>query len=175
MAVLEALQQIFDAAATLAPPNSNPVFFFGTFLLAFAILFVALSKVPMFQDNKWKPAQLLIAIIIAYFAASSAFTTVLLAELFPNFAIVIVAILVFLILAGMVGFDLPFTNNKVLIVVFLIAIGWLFLTTGMQFIDLSGTGINVFEDWGIIDWVLVGGILLALVYLLPGAREKIGL
>ena len=172
MAVFEVFQQLFDAAASLAPPNSNPVFFWGTLLLAFTILYVALNKVTLFQEDRWKPAQIIIALIMAYFAASSAFTAVLFAELFPNFAIVVVAILVFLILAGMIGFDF---GNRTVMVIMLIAIIWLFMTTGLQFIDVSGTDVNVFQDWEIVDWVIVAGIIIALLYVFPGAREKIGL
>lgn len=172
MAVLEVFQQLFDAAASLAPPNSNPLFFWGTLLLAFSILYVALSKVSLFQEDRWKPAQILVALIMAYFAASSAFTVVLFAELFPNFAIVVIAILVFLILAGMVGFDF---GNRTVMIIMLIAVIWLFMTTGLQFIDISGTGVDVFQEWEIVDWVIIAGIIIALLFVFPGAREKIGL
>ena len=169
MVVLEAFQQLWDAAASIAPPNSNPVFFWGTLILAFSILYVAIDKVKQFEDKKWFPAKLVIALIIAYFAASSAFTTVLLAKMFPNFAIVVVAILVFMILAGLLGFNI---GGKLAWLVIAIGLWWVFVTTSSTFIDF-GTTINVFQGWELIDFVLIGGIILVMIYFIPGAKDAV--
>ena len=167
--VLDAIQQISNAAASIAPPNSNPAFFWGVLILVFGILYVALSKVHMFQETKWKPIRMIIALIIAYFAASSAFTTVLLAKMFPNFAIVITAIIVFLILAGMLGLE-DIVGNKVMWLVLGLALWWIVTASASQYIEFV-PGIDVFQSWELIDWILVGGAILAIMLFIPEVRD----
>jgi hypothetical protein len=164
--ITDFVQQIMDAFMGFSAPGIDPMLFFGTLFLIFAILWMALKKVKLFGTEN-DIVNGLIALIIAYFAASSSFTTVLLASIFPNFSIAVVAIIVFLIIIAVVsGDEAGFADKRVPYFITAVIILWFMYLTLNQIGAMPEIGISggmFWESWDATDWfiviLLVGGII----------------
>ena len=85
------LTSMLNMLAGLVPVGVQPVHFWLTLLVSFAITYVILLLLPIFRDHRG--AGFIVAAVISYFVASSAFATVVIAKLFPNVGIALMAIL----------------------------------------------------------------------------------
>ncbi len=165
--ITEFVQQIGQAFMSFSAPGIDPALFFGTLILIFAILWMALKKVKIFgTDNDIVNA--LIALIIAYFAASSTFTTLIMASIFPNFSIAVVAILVFLIIIAMVsGDDTSFADKRIQYFITGVIILWFAYLTINQLgavPDLGLSGEMLWANWEATDWLIVILALGVIIY-----------
>jgi hypothetical protein len=172
--VTDFVQQMIDAFAAFAPPGIEPTFFWGTFFLIFAIIFVAISKVKLFgSDNK--AINVIIALVIAYFAASTTFTTVVLSKVFPNFSIGAVAILVFLIIIALVSGEDASLGQKWYVYVFVgVVVLWIFVSAIFQ---ISGAGVgvpNLFDNWTTTDWAIVVLAIVVIGYFMKSNTNIFG-
>jgi len=162
-AITDFVYQILGAFGGFAPAGTDPMFFWGSFLLIFAIVWAALVKVKIFGEGN-KVINAIVALVIAYFAASSTFTTIVLSKIFPNFSIAAVAILIFLIIIALVsGEDAKISDNRLVMAVAALIVIWLVVNVTFQ---LSGAGLqipNVFAGWEAMDWFLIALVIIAIV------------
>lgn len=75
----------------LVPAGVQPVHFWLTLLISFAIIFIILQMLPLFSDHRG--SAFIVALVTSYFVAGSAFATLIIAKLFPNVGIALMAIL----------------------------------------------------------------------------------
>lgn len=85
--------------APIVPAGVTGVQFISVFLIVYALTHLMLSRVKILNNNR--PSQLLLALIIAYFTASSGLAVVLITKLFPNLGIITVLIVSFLAVVGL--------------------------------------------------------------------------
>jgi hypothetical protein len=171
MVVFEVLQQVYQILGAIAPVGVEPALFFGTLLLIYGVIFVALGKVHFFQDDQYRAIRFVIAGVLAYFASSSIFVTTVFSQLFPNFAIAAVGIVIFMVILGMLGIE-KMGNITWLIVIIVI---WFVASTTMAQLTpfVPGlSGINV--AWAGItttDLIIIGGIILVL-FIVAGGKDR---
>jgi hypothetical protein len=172
MVVFEVLQQIYQILGGITPAGADPLLFLGTFFIIFGVLFVALSKVLLFKEDQYRAIRVIIALALAYFAASSLFVTTVFTKLFPNFAVAVVAIVIFMVVLGMLGVDL---GNKTGWLVVLIVIWWVASSTTTQlapFIPgLAGLPL-IFGGVTTTDLIIIVGVILILFFI-AGGKDKI--
>ena len=156
----------------IVPIGVDPIYFFATFLIMFSILFVVLQLIHFFKDSKF--IAFIVAAVISYFAASSAFVTIIVAKLFPNVGLVIMAILGLLIVVAFVSPDSMKSGQMsgkpfIIIVAFIIII---YLTYSYAAPELRasgfisnelGTTISDSDMSIVIAGVIVIGIIYAIV------------
>jgi len=80
----------WDMLKWLVPSGVEPVLFFTTFLITAALVFAIMQMIEFFKTNR--PVSFVIALVVAYFTASSAFVTIMVSKLFPNIGLAIMAI-----------------------------------------------------------------------------------
>ncbi|MCW1296211.1 MAG: hypothetical protein OH319_00835 [Candidatus Parvarchaeota archaeon] len=169
MAIAEGLGSAWDAASLIVPGGINPVAFYTVFIISFAVLFLLLEQIHLFakasEPEKARGARLIIALILAYFVASSTLAVTVITKLFPNMGIAILAMLAFLLVVGMIS---PEGYKKTSVLVLLIALIFVFWSTWTAAVQELGTGISIpvqltSQDWGIIIAV---AIFIFVVYVL---------
>lgn len=82
---------IFEILKNLVPVGVDPIYFWLTLILSFGIIFLLLQLLPLFNDKRG--IAFIVALVMSYFVASSAFATIVIAKLFPNIGLAIMAIL----------------------------------------------------------------------------------
>lgn len=82
---------IWDILKIIVPTGVDPVLFYTTFLITAALIFAIAQVISFFKDNR--ALSMILAIVIAYFTASSAFVTIMVSKLFPNIGLAIMAII----------------------------------------------------------------------------------
>lgn len=92
---------VFDILKSFVPIGVDPIYFFATFIIMFSVIFVVLGLIHFFQGNKF--ISFLVAAVISYFAASSAFVTVIISKLFPSVGLVMMGILGLLLVVAFVS------------------------------------------------------------------------
>lgn len=103
------------------------------FLLIFALVFLILGSIPLFQGNKGVSA--IIALSVALMALQFNFVSVFFSEIFPRFGIALAIILVLVIVGGLF-FD---PQNK--------GFGWLYTIIGLII-----TAVVVFKSLTYFGW-----------------------
>ncbi len=172
--VVQVIEGIFTAIwqgfASLTPAGVSPEYFWPTFILVFAMVYTILEKVKVFGDiqhgNK-RGIYLIVALVFAYFTASSAFATLIIAKMTPQLGMVLVAILVFLIIFTFLSGGDDMTGEKypkwLLWVMVLIGVAWVF---GSTFFEVTGTSFSTGSfalsqaDMGIIFALGIFGFVL---------------
>jgi hypothetical protein len=86
--IIVSMAQMLNA---LVPAGVQSVHFWLVLLMSFAITFILLQLIPLFSDHRG--SAFIVAAIISYFVAGSAFATIIIAKLFPNVGIALMAIL----------------------------------------------------------------------------------
>jgi len=80
----------WDILKAIVPTGVEPVLFYTTFIITAALIFAIAQVITFFKDNK--ALAMIIAVVISYFTASSAFVTIMVSKLFPNIGLAIMAI-----------------------------------------------------------------------------------
>lgn len=167
------LSTVLDLLKGLVPAGVEPIMFFATFLMTAILVFSIVSIIEFFKTNR--ALALVSAIIIGYLTASSAFVTIMVAKLFPNIGLAIMAILgvmlVFVFLAPnkFKGKGLGISPLiGVLILIAVVCLTWVFAAPALQqsgiLAQISGTtGFAISnEDIAIvvIAIVVIGGLYM---------------
>lgn len=98
----EILDQMWIILEQIAPTGANPVIFWLSFILVFSLTYLLLGMTHIFKGKNGLNA--LVSLVIAYFAAGSAFASIFLAEFFPNLTIALWAVLGLLMVMIVAGF-----------------------------------------------------------------------
>ena len=167
--------EVWGILEMIAPLGVDPVYFWATALITFAIIFAAAQYLPFMKDNK--AIALIIALVMAYFTASSAFVTIIVSKMFPNIGLVLMAILGLLLVVAFMApksFDKGFTGTKFIAIAAFIFIIWLTYTFAAPQLQAQGyiTGPlgNAISEEDIAVVVIVL-ILVSLGAMLIGKKE----
>jgi len=163
MVVMEWLNAIWQGFQVLTPAGIQPEYFWSTFLLIFALVYALLSKVKLFGEGleeKGKGINAIIALVFAYFTASSAFATIIISKMAPNLGMFLVALLTLVMVFSFLSEN--FENYKWLVIIISI-IGFAYVLWS-AFSGVPGvTGVSITkEDWGAI--IALGIIIGLLAY-----------
>ncbi|MFA5406476.1 MAG: hypothetical protein WC307_03925 [Candidatus Nanoarchaeia archaeon] len=153
--------------APIVPAGITGIQFISVFLIVYAITYLLLSKIHFLKENR--AAQLMIALVIAYFTASSAMSVILITKLFPNLGMVTIVILSFL---AVIALLMPKQEDKIPYapLIIIIAIGmiiWLTWTSVSGTLNIEGMNLPELSrsEWfGVIFLLIFVGVIL-LVYL----------
>ena len=158
----EILEQMWVILGQIVPTGANPVIFWLSFILVFALTYLLLSLTHIFKEHNGLNA--LVSLVIAYFAAGSAFASIFLAEFFPNLTIALWAVLgllMVLIVAGFGGKGSSFLAVAGFIAMLFVIFGtWQAVSAKMN-IPSGAYGLSS-EDWAAL--ALVGFIILILYF-----------
>ncbi len=102
--VVDVVGQIWNILAQIVPRGMDPVIFWLSFIIVFVITYIVLTMTHVFKEHNGLAA--LVAMIIGYFGAASAFSSIFMAYFFPNLTIGLWALLgisMVLIVAGYKG------------------------------------------------------------------------
>jgi len=111
---------------------------------------------------------LLVALVIAYFTASSAFATVLVSKMMPNIGVIIVLVIAFLVVTSIFGGGNPLTGGLIT----LIMLGLMALVFWNSFVtayaEVFGVQVQLPEvaREDIFDLVIVGALIFLFLWLL---------
>lgn len=171
-------QGVYEVMSAFSPSGVDPIYFFGTFFIMYAIGFAILEKVHFLGEER-RGVRLIIALVIAYFTASSAISTALLGNLFPNVGIAMLVLLSFLIVAGFLLPDkfrenLPFGGIVTLITLALILIiTW---ETTFHSFSLIGETLSLSNfdplGFGILLGIAAFGIFIILIAVGSGEKKE---
>ena len=105
MVLEQIIPAIWEGFQVITPSGVNPEFFWPSFILVFAIVYTLIEKANVFGgtvegESKKKGIYLIVALVLAYFTASSAFATLVISKMTPQLGMVLVAILAFLLIFG---------------------------------------------------------------------------
>ena len=92
---------IFYILKNLVPVGVDPVYFWLTLIVSFGMIFLLLQILPLFKDKRG--IAFVVALVMSYFVASSAFATIIIAKLFPNIGIALMAILGLLLVIALLS------------------------------------------------------------------------
>ncbi len=173
--IANSINLINEMMTPLMPPGVTGIEFLSVFLVIYSIIFLILERVHLFKDNRG--ARLILALAIAYFTATSAFSTILITKMFPYLGMVTVALLVFIVIGGFLSkkeegfYGMPL---RPLIVVG--AIGAVIILTWLSVAgELNLTGIQMPRITG-VDWgsVIILGIFIFVILLIfmTGRQKK---
>jgi len=155
----------------LVPTGVQPIHFWLTFIISFAIIYVISLMLPIFKEHKG--ASFVVAAVTSYFVAGSAFATLIIAKLFPNVGIAIMAILGFMMVIVLLSPDSMKQGTSwtplivIIAMVFVIWATYSSVAPQLQAAGIisSGSGGNISnEDVAtIIAAIVIIGIIWALV------------
>lgn len=98
--VMEFLNTVWGILSSLSPIGIDPLMFWLMFIMFFAVIFLLIQKVHIFEDNRGLAA--IVSGVISFFAASSSFTVVTVSRLFPNLTVMIMFLIGLLIIVALV-------------------------------------------------------------------------
>ncbi len=166
----------------LVPMGVDPIYFWLTLVVTFAITFLLLLLVPLFQNHRG--SAFVVAGVISYFVASSAFATIIIAKLFPNIGLALMAILGLLMVVALLSPNSLNSTSSYTTIVILIAIAFVIWMTyssvapqlqAAGFISPSmGTSISNNDAATIIAAVIVIGVIWVLVHPKGQAISSLG-
>jgi len=164
MVVVEWLNAVWQGFQLLTPAGIQPEYFWSTFLLVFALIYSLLSKVKLFGqelEDRGKAINAIVALVFAYFTASSAFATIIISKIAPNLGMFLVAILSLVIVFSFLSEN--FDKDFKWLVVIITVIGFMYILWG-AFSGIPGAaGVHITtEDWGAI--IALGIIIGILAY-----------
>ncbi len=161
---------MIDILAALSPIGVEPIHFWLTALISFAVIFMLAQAVPALKENRM--VALIIAIVVSYFVASSAYATLIISRLFPNVGIALMFILGFMMVIALLSPDSlkeGTTGVKFIVVFVFLLVIWFTYTAVAPELEaagfISGAGMNISStDAAIVIVVLVAvGIIYSLV------------
>jgi len=137
------------------------------FLLIFALVFVVMSSIPLFKDNKAVNA--IISLAVALMSLQFNFVPMFFSEIFPRFGIAISVIIVLVIIGGLffdpahAGFKWIYSIIGLVIVSIVIfksisAFGWY---------TISGGWLNVYWSNILIALIVIGSVIAVIASAAP--------
>ena len=157
------LGEAWSLLAAIAPLGVEPIYFWATAAITFAIIFAAAIYLPFVKDNRW--IAFIFAIVMSYFTASSAFVTIIISKLFPNIGLALMALLGLLLVVAFMApksfEDGGFTGVKGISIIAFIFIIWLTYTFAAPQLIAQGyltgplTGAISEEDIAVVIIVLI--------------------
>jgi len=102
--IFSLLVQLWEVMKTIVPMGIDPKWFWTVLAITSFFVYFLLLKVPPFSENKnkWWFAGI-VALVIAYFTASSAYVTVIISRFFPNIGLVLMIALGFFIFMAFIS------------------------------------------------------------------------
>ena len=180
------LENIFEnigkILTTLTPAGVEPVYFYSTFMIVLALSYMLFyTLIPPLKGHKG--VSFIVSVVFAYFAASSAFVTVIVSKLFPNVGLVIMAVLgILLVIAfvtpGSFGTKGTPAANLIMLVgfIFIIFATYTFAApelTAKGYLPSGGGGVAITaEDWAIIIILMIVIIGLYMMFRTPSTAGE---
>lgn len=154
---------IVKILVSLTPAGVEPIYFYSTFLIVLSLSYMLFSLISPIKDNK--AVSFIASVVFAYFAASSAFVTVIISKFFPNVGLVIMAVLGILLVVAFVTPE-SFKQsgapaaNLIMLVAFIFILYATYTYAAPELIAKgyisSNLGLNIStEDWAIIIVILI--------------------
>jgi hypothetical protein len=180
MVLEDMFAEIIRILSLIVPTGVEPVLFYATFLVVIAISYLLFyTLIPITKEHK--VLSLIISLVFAYFAASSAFVTVIVSKLFPNVGLVLMAILgLLLVIAfispGTFGSEGTPGANLIMIAAFIFLVYATYVYAAPELIKQgylpSGPNFIISaSDWAII---IIGIIVIGGIVWMFGSREPGG-
>jgi hypothetical protein len=181
MVLEDMFAEIIRILSLIVPTGVEPVLFYATFLVVIAISYLLFyTLIPITKEHKG--LSLIISLVFAYFAASSAFVTVIVSKLFPNVGLVLMAILgLLLVIAfispGTFGSEGTPGANLIMIAafVFLVYATWVYAAPELArqgYIDTENPLFNLStSDWAI---VIIGIVVIGIAVLFFAGSGQTG-
>ncbi|MCD6547417.1 MAG: hypothetical protein J7K22_02580 [Nanoarchaeota archaeon] len=169
--VLTSMAEILKA---LVPAGIEPINFWLIFLVTFAISFIALLLIPIFKNARG--IVFIIAIVIAYFVASSAVATIIISKLFPNIGLALMAILGLLLVIAVLS---PKSLEKgtswtplivIIVITFIIYMTYTSVVPQLQaagYISKS-TGVTITDDD--VATIIAAIVVIGLIYMIVRSK-----
>ncbi len=175
--VIDVLVSIWDILKQLVPAGIDPTLFWLSFILVTSVTYLLLSLVHLFKNNSG--LRLLVAAIMGYLGAGSAFSTVFLATFFPNLTVGLFVILGMLMVFAMIapGKSYAGFGYFAIIVLFAVIFGtWQGVSAklGISSGGAGGTGVPgmTADDWAAI--ILIIAVIAIFVISTRKPREPSG-
>lgn len=176
VAVTDVINSLFTGLEMFVPVGVTPLVFYSVFLLIFAIVNTTTRDLKILGDIGDNRIRTVVSVAVAYFTATSAFATVLIANLFPNVGILLIfgifAMVVTTFIAPNSGEAAPLRGmSKALMV---ILFGWMIWNAwSVASLEVLGFSPEIIEvnpqDWPqIILFVLIA---IGFYYMFFGGRE----
>lgn len=178
------VKSMWDIMLQLVPKGVDPVLFYLTFILSLALIFVILQLIQFFREKRG--TAFIIAVIIAYFTASSVFVTVLISKLFPNIGLAIMALLGIMLVAVFLSpnsMKEGFTGTPIIVIAVFIITMWLTWTFAAPELEKTGalgaistaTGFAIDnEDTAVIVFGIIVLFVLYMVFRTPDNQDGKG-
>jgi hypothetical protein len=168
----EIIPAIWQGFQSITPAGVSVEFFWPSFLLVFAIIYTLLEKTGIFgtSEAKNKGAYIVISLVLAYFTASSAFATLVIAKITPQLGMLLVAIMSFLLIFAFLKGDSSYRNDSMKYVMYLfmfVGAVWLLVSTVTDVNASMGIGVSLptlsSTDMGMVVAII---IVIAVLWLL---------
>ena len=166
----------------LAPMGVDPIYFWLTLAITFAVTFLVLLLVPLFRDHRG--AAFVVAGVISYFVASSAFATIIIAKFFPSIGLALMAILGLLMVVAMLSpgsFDSMSSYTTIIVLVVMAFVIWMTYSSVAPQLQAAGlissnTGLSISNNDAatVIAAVIVIGVVWVLVHPKGQAASSLG-
>ncbi len=118
--VIEVLYSMWNILSQIVPTGINPTVFWLSFILITSFTYLLLSLIHLFKDNKG--IRLLVSIIMGYFGAGSAFSTIFLATFFPNLTVGLFVMLGILMVFAMILPGKTYSGFAIVAIIILFAV-----------------------------------------------------
>ena len=174
--VTEVMNSMFKILQGFVPIGVDPIYFWLTFIIAFAMIFLILIMLPFFQESRGLAG--LVALVISYFTASSAFVTIIIAKLFPNVGLVIMGILGIMLVVGLLApnsFDEGMIAAPFILIVAVVIILWLtysFVAPELQAAGFISEGLGTSIGSEDVAMVIAALIVIGIVFSIMKPANK---
>jgi len=118
---------MIEILATITPTGLNPIFFWGSFLLVYAVCFAVFSQIKIFGENKG--IVMTMSAVISLMVALSPSVSEILSGSLPSVGILVVFIVCALLAINLLYPGKSFPGEKYVIVLLIIVVGVIFLSS----------------------------------------------
>src|SRR4030042_207758 len=170
----DAINMIDVMLAPVAPAGVTGVQFISVFIIVYAIVFLLVSNIDFLTKNK--AAQLILALVIAFFTASSAFSVILITKLFPNLGVVTMIMIAFLVVMAMIPQKTrKFTLGPLLTIAGIGLVAYLTWTSMAGTLNIEGLTMPELtkNEWYGIVFILIFLTVILLIFLAGGKGKGI--
>lgn len=118
---------MIEVLATITPSGLNPIFFWGSFLLVYAVCFAVFSQIKIFGDNKG--IVVVMSAVIALMVSLSPSVSDILSNSLPSVGILVVFIVCAMLAINLLYPGKSFPGEKGVIILLIIVVGIIFLSS----------------------------------------------